>query len=71
MHLEIRQEAVQESNDEARIALERVATTLKQTKTVSRRHPERRKYVGVTLDFVAIYTTSSEMCPLTLFFFFA
>ncbi|KAK3812193.1 MAG: Muniscin C-terminal mu homology domain-containing protein [Benniella sp.] len=42
MHLEIRQEAVQESNDEARIALERVATALKQTKTVSRRHLERR-----------------------------
>ncbi|KAF9940092.1 hypothetical protein BGZ65_008266 [Modicella reniformis] len=42
MHLEIKQESVAESNDEARAALERVASTLKQTKTVGRRHPERR-----------------------------
>ncbi|KAG0199810.1 hypothetical protein BGX28_006983 [Mortierella sp. GBA30] len=43
MQLEIRQDSVAESNDEARAALERVTSTLKQTKTVSRRHPGRRE----------------------------
>ncbi|KAF9967642.1 hypothetical protein BGZ70_008769 [Mortierella alpina] len=43
MHLEIRQDSVTESNDEARAALERVTSTLKQTKTVSRRRPGRRE----------------------------
>ncbi|KAF9426059.1 hypothetical protein BGZ94_006992 [Podila epigama] len=43
MHLEIRQDSVSESNDEARAALERVSSTLKQTKTISRRHPGRRE----------------------------
>ncbi|KAF9956874.1 hypothetical protein BGZ72_002385 [Mortierella alpina] len=43
MHLEIRQDSVAESNDEARAALERVTSTLKQTKTVSRRRPGRRE----------------------------
>ncbi|KAF9279560.1 hypothetical protein BGZ68_007826 [Mortierella alpina] len=43
MHLEIRQDLVTESNDEARAALERVTSTLKQTKTVSRRRPGRRE----------------------------
>ncbi|GJJ71390.1 hypothetical protein EMPS_03740 [Entomortierella parvispora] len=43
MQMEIRQDSVSESNDEARAALERVASTLKQTKTISRRHPGRRE----------------------------
>ncbi|KAG0342851.1 hypothetical protein BG004_005567 [Podila humilis] len=43
MQMEIRQDAVSESNDEAKAALERVASTLKQTKTISRRHPGRRE----------------------------
>ncbi|KAI1316777.1 hypothetical protein EDD11_009516 [Mortierella claussenii] len=43
MHMEIKQDTVSESNDEARAALERVTSTLKQTKTVSRRHPKRRE----------------------------
>ncbi|KAF9106529.1 hypothetical protein BGX27_009116, partial [Mortierella sp. AM989] len=43
MTMEIRQDLVSESTDEARAALERVATTLKQTKTISRRHPGRRE----------------------------
>ncbi|KAG0240195.1 hypothetical protein BGX31_002185 [Mortierella sp. GBA43] len=42
MHMEIKQESVTESTDEARAALERVTSTLKQTKTMSRRHPDRR-----------------------------
>lgn len=45
MQMEIKKDTVQESNDEARAALERVASTLKQSKTVSRRHPGRREYV--------------------------
>ncbi|KAG0286321.1 hypothetical protein BGZ96_009544 [Linnemannia gamsii] len=43
MQLEIKKDTVSESNDEARAALERVASTLKQSKTVSRRHPGRRE----------------------------
>ncbi|KFH67494.1 hypothetical protein MVEG_06226 [Podila verticillata NRRL 6337] len=43
MQMEIRQDSVSESNDDARAALERVASTLKQTKTISRRHPGRRE----------------------------
>ncbi|KAG0028705.1 hypothetical protein BGZ81_004494 [Podila clonocystis] len=43
MQMEIRQDSVSESNDEARAALERVTSTLKQTKTISRRHPGRRE----------------------------
>ncbi|KAF9133108.1 hypothetical protein BGW39_010542 [Mortierella sp. 14UC] len=43
MQLEIKKETVSESNDEARAALERVASTLKQSKTVNRRHPGRRE----------------------------
>ncbi|KAG0362757.1 hypothetical protein BG005_004379 [Podila minutissima] len=43
MQMEIRQDSVSESNDEARAALERVSSTLKQTKTISRRHPGRRE----------------------------
>ncbi|KAG0248610.1 hypothetical protein BG011_010085, partial [Mortierella polycephala] len=43
MHLEIRQDLVTESNDEARAALERVASTLKQSKTVIRRPRGRRE----------------------------
>ncbi|KAI7822710.1 Muniscin C-terminal mu homology domain-containing protein [Gamsiella multidivaricata] len=43
MQMEIKQDLVSESNDEARAALERVTSTLKQTKTVSRRHPGRRE----------------------------
>ena len=45
MQMEIKKDTVQESNDEARAALERVTSTLKQSKTVSRRHPGRREYV--------------------------
>ncbi|KAF8935756.1 hypothetical protein BGZ58_004808 [Dissophora ornata] len=43
MQMEIRHDLVSESNDEARAALERVTSTLKQTKTVNRRHPGRRE----------------------------
>ncbi|KAF9388193.1 hypothetical protein BGX21_000375, partial [Mortierella sp. AD011] len=43
MLMEIKQDTVTESTDEARAALERVTSTLKQTKTVSRRHPGRRE----------------------------
>ncbi|KAG0270721.1 hypothetical protein BGZ95_001602 [Linnemannia exigua] len=43
MQMEIKKDTVSESNDEARAALERVASTLKQSKTVSRRHPGRRE----------------------------
>ncbi|KAF9431258.1 hypothetical protein BGZ76_000503, partial [Entomortierella beljakovae] len=43
MQMEIRQDSVSESNDEARAALEKVSSTLKQTKTISRRHPGRRE----------------------------
>ncbi|KAF9102349.1 hypothetical protein BGX29_004695 [Mortierella sp. GBA35] len=43
MQMEIKKETVSESNDEARAALERVTSTLKQSKTVSRRHPGRRE----------------------------
>ncbi|KAF9904942.1 hypothetical protein EC991_002182 [Linnemannia zychae] len=43
MQMEIKKETVSESNDEARAALERVSSTLKQSKTVSRRHPGRRE----------------------------
>lgn len=45
MQMEIKKDTVLESNDEARAALERVSSTLKQSKTVSRRHPGRREYV--------------------------
>ncbi|KAF8932339.1 hypothetical protein BGZ47_011444 [Haplosporangium gracile] len=43
MQMEIKKDTVLESNDEARAALERVSSTLKQSKTVSRRHPGRRE----------------------------
>ncbi|KAF9187952.1 hypothetical protein BGZ50_001683, partial [Haplosporangium sp. Z 11] len=43
MQLEIRQDLVTESNDEARAALERVTSTLKQSKTVIRRPRGRRE----------------------------
>ncbi|KAF9931792.1 hypothetical protein FBU30_009596 [Linnemannia zychae] len=43
MQMEIKKETVLESSDEARAALERVSSTLKQSKTVSRRHPGRRE----------------------------
>ncbi|KAG0300722.1 hypothetical protein BGZ98_008953, partial [Dissophora globulifera] len=43
MQMEIRHDTVSESNDEARAAVERVTSTLKQTKTVNRRHPGRRE----------------------------
>ncbi|KAF8974138.1 hypothetical protein BGZ46_009735 [Entomortierella lignicola] len=43
MQMEIRQDSVSESTDEARAALERVTSTLKQTATVKRRHPGRRE----------------------------
>ncbi|KAG0367765.1 hypothetical protein BGX24_003104, partial [Mortierella sp. AD032] len=43
MQMEIKKDTVSESNDEARAALERVSSTLKQSKTVSRRHPGRRE----------------------------
>jgi hypothetical protein len=46
MQMEIKKDTVLESNDEARAALERVASTLKQSKTVSRRHPGRREYAN-------------------------
>ncbi|KAF9580750.1 hypothetical protein BGW38_002476, partial [Lunasporangiospora selenospora] len=44
MHLEIREDSVAESTDEARAALERVSSTLKLSKTIVRRHPGRRDY---------------------------
>lgn len=46
--MEIRQDSVSESNDDARAALERVTSTLKQTKTISRRHPGRREYAPIS-----------------------
>ncbi|ORZ10694.1 Muniscin C-terminal mu homology domain-domain-containing protein [Lobosporangium transversale] len=43
MQMEIKHDTVNESNDEVRAALERVTSTLKQSKTVVRRHPGRRE----------------------------
>lgn len=54
MQMEIRQDSVSESNDEARAALERVTSTLKQTKTISRRHPGRREYVHITYSQLCV-----------------
>lgn len=64
MQMEIRQDSVTESNDDARAALERVTSTLKQTKTVSRRHPGRREYVPVLHMFAhdRVYCKRLQNC---------